>query len=100
MLSNGIYYCQTEERGDTMAQISLRIEDEVKKKAEQACADIGMSLSTAINIYLKKLGREKRIPFEVSVDPFYSQENMERLRNSVAQMEATGGTVHEVELDD
>lgn len=43
-----------------MAQISLRIEDDVKKKAEQTCADIGMSLSTAINIYLKKLGREKR----------------------------------------
>ncbi len=75
-----------------MAQISLRIEDDVKKMAEQACADIGMSLSTAINIYLKKLGREKRIPFEVSVDPFYSQENMARLKESIAQMEATGGT--------
>ena len=83
-----------------MAQISLRIEDDVKKKAEQACADIGMSLSTAINIYLKKLGREKRIPFEVSVDPFYSEENMARLRKSVEQMESTGGTVHEVDLDD
>ncbi|MCM1155828.1 MAG: type II toxin-antitoxin system RelB/DinJ family antitoxin [Roseburia sp.] len=83
-----------------MAQISLRIEDDVKKSAEQACADIGMSLSTAINIYLRKLGREKRIPFEVSVDPFYSQENMDRLRKSVVQMEATGGTVHEVKLDD
>ena len=47
-----------------MAQISLRIEDDVKRMAEQACADIGMPLSTAINIYLKKLGREKRIPFE------------------------------------
>ena len=44
--------------------------------------------------------REKRIPFEVSVDPFYSQENMTRLRNSVAQMEATGGPVHEVDFDD
>ena len=32
-----------------MAQISLRIEDDVKKMAEQACADIGISLSTAIN---------------------------------------------------
>lgn len=83
-----------------MAQISLSIEDDVKKKAEQACADIGMSLSTAINIYLKKLGREKRIPFEVSADPFYSEENMIRLRQSVAQMEATGGTVHEVKLDE
>ena len=83
-----------------MAQISLRIEDDVKKSAEQACADIGMSLSTAINIYLRKLGREKRIPFEVSVDPFYSPENMDRLRKSVAQMEATGGTVQEGKLDD
>ncbi len=83
-----------------MAQISLRIDDDVKKKAEQACADIGMSLSTAINIYLKKLGRERRIPFEVAVDPFYSQENMDRLRKSVEQMEATGGTVHEVDFND
>ena len=83
-----------------MAQISLRIEDDVKEMAEQACADIGMSLSTAINIYLKKLGREKRIPFEVAVDPFYLQENMIRLKESVAQMEATGGTVHEVDFDD
>ena len=83
-----------------MAQISLRIEDDVKRKAEQACADIGMSLSTAINIYLKKLGRERRIPFEVAADPFYSEENMSRLRKSVAQMEATGGIIHEVDLDD
>lgn len=36
-----------------MAQISLRIEDDVKKNAEQACADIGISLSTAINISSK-----------------------------------------------
>lgn len=83
-----------------MVQISLRIEDDVKKKAEEVCADIGLSLSTAITIYLKKLGREKRIPFEVTADPFYSETNMNRLRESVAQMEATGGTVHEVNLDD
>lgn len=83
-----------------MAQISLRIEDEVKRKAEEACADIGLSLSAAITIYLKKLGRERRIPFEVSADPFYSEENMSRLRRSIEQMESTGGTVHEVELDD
>ena len=83
-----------------MAQISLRIDNDVKKSAEQACADIGISLSTAINIYLKKLGRERRIPFEVSADPFYSDENMTRLRASIAQMEISGGTIHEVKLDD
>ena len=54
-----------------MVQISVRIDDEVKRSAEQVCADIGMSLSTAINIYLKKLGRERRISFEVRADPFF-----------------------------
>lgn len=44
--------------------------------------------------------REKSILSEVSVDPFYSQENMNRLKNSVAQMESTGGTVYEVDLDE
>lgn len=83
-----------------MAQISIRIDDEIKKSAEQVCEDIGMSMSTAITIYLKKLGRERRIPFELSADPFYSDENMVRLRKSVTQMELTGGTIHEVELDD
>lgn len=33
-------------------------------------------------------------------DPFYSPENMVRLKRSIAQMEATGGTVHEVSYDD
>lgn len=83
-----------------MAQLSIRIDDDVKKKAERVCAEIGLSLSAAINIYLKKMGRENRIPFEVSADPFYSEENMQRLDRSIAQMEATGGTVHEVDLDD
>ncbi len=82
-----------------MTQINLRVEDSVKLNAEQVCADLGLSLSSAINIFLKKLGRERRIPFEVSVDPFYSDENMARLKRSIAQMEATGGTIHEVDLD-
>ncbi len=83
-----------------MTQISIRVDDDVKRMAEDACADIGLSLSAAINVYLKKLGREKRIPFEVSVDPFYSEENMQRLHRSIVQMETSGGTVHEVNLDD
>lgn len=64
-----------------MTQINLRVEDEVKRSAEEACEELGMSMSTAITIFLKKMGREKRIPFEVSVDPFYSKENMRYLES-------------------
>lgn len=78
-----------------MAQISLRIDDDVKKRAEQACADMGLSMSTAINIYLKKLGRERRIPFEVSADPFYSESNMAHLRRGIAALNAGKGVEHE-----
>ncbi len=81
-----------------MAQISIRVEDNVKKMAEEACAEIGMSLSTAINVYLKKLGREKRIPFEVSVDPFYSDANMERLRERIDDYESGKSTLKEHDL--
>lgn len=62
-----------------MAQINLRIDDDIKRSAEAVCAEIGMSMSTAITIYLKKLGRERRIPFEVAADPFYSEKNLQYL---------------------
>lgn len=69
-----------------MAQISFRVDDEIKKKAERTFDDIGISMSEAINIYLKTVVRENRIPFELSADPFYSDENMSRLRESIRQV--------------
>ena len=69
-----------------MAQISFRVDDEIKKKAERTFHDIGISMSAAINIYLKTVVRENRIPFELSADPFYSDENMSRLRESIRQV--------------
>lgn len=71
-----------------MAQISLRVDDTVKRNAEQVCEDIGISMSTAINIYLKKLGRERRIPFEVAADPLYSSENAAILDKRIADIRA------------
>ena len=69
-----------------MAQISFRVDDEIKKKAERTFDDIGISMSAALNIYLKTVVRENRIPFELSADPFYSDENMSRLRESIRQV--------------
>ena len=55
-------YCKYTKEGDFMAQISLRIDDEVKREAEHVLNEIGLSMSAAINIFLKKVSREKRIP--------------------------------------
>ncbi|MBP5598666.1 MAG: type II toxin-antitoxin system RelB/DinJ family antitoxin [Lachnospiraceae bacterium] len=83
-----------------MAQISMRIDDSVKRKAEQACDALGLTMSTAINLYLVKLGNEMRIPFEVSVDPFYSAANQSVLEKSVKQLNSGKGKKHELLEED
>ena len=80
--------------------VSVRMDNELKKEFDNICNELGLSMTTAITLLAKKMTREKRLPFEVSIDPFYSEENMKRLRASIAQMEATGGTIHEVDLYD
>jgi DNA-damage-inducible protein J len=62
-----------------MAQVNIRVDDLVKAKAESACSDMGMSMTTAINIFLVKLGNERRIPFEVSAQPSMSKVEAESL---------------------
>ena len=79
-----------------MAQLSMRVDDNVKKKAEMACEALGLTMTAAINLYLVKLGNEMRIPFEVSVDPFYSAENQRALEKSIQQLNAGKGKQHDL----
>ena len=54
-----------------MAQVlvNFRIDEDVKRDMEQACREMGLSMSTAFTVFAKKVGREKRIPFEIAVEP-------------------------------
>ncbi len=52
-----------------MAQVNFRIDDDVKARAESACAAMGLTMSAAINIFLTKVANERRIPFEISAVP-------------------------------
>jgi DNA-damage-inducible protein J len=56
--------------------VNFRMDSEDKKGMEDVCKELGMSMSTAFTIFAKKMRRERRIPFEVSIDPFYSDANM------------------------
>ncbi len=55
-----------------MVNVNFKLDAETKRGMEQACKDMGLSLS----VFAKKVSREKRIPFELSVDPFYSESNI------------------------
>ena len=71
--------------------VNFRMDADLKKSMEQACSELGMSMTTAFTIFAKKVSRERRIPFEVSVDPFFSETNtryLERIAQDVAQGQA------------
>lgn len=59
-----------------MAQINIRIDDNLKEKAEILFEELGLNMSTAFNIFIRQSIRQGGIPFEITtqVDPF---ENLE-----------------------
>ena len=80
------------------AMINFRMDEELKKSMEETCRDLGLSMTTAFTIFAKKMTREKRIPFEVSVDPFYSESNMTYLKKVVEDIESGKAVLVEHEL--
>ena len=81
-----------------MTQVNFRIEDDVKANAEAALKDMGLNMSTAITMFLVKVGRERRIPFEITADPFYSAENIAELERRVQSVDNGTATLKEHEL--
>ena len=73
-----------------MAQVmvNFRMDENLKKDMEETCREMGMSMTTAFTVFAKKVSREKRIPFEISADPFYSEENIRYLENIISQIES------------
>lgn len=78
-------------------QISFRIDDDVKRSAEKVLDDLGLTMSAAITVFLKKVGREHRIPFELSADPFYAESNIRYLEGIIKDIEE--GRAHFAEHD-
>ncbi len=68
--------------------VNFRMDEEDKKGMEEVCRELGLSMTTAFTIFAKKMRREKRIPFDVSVDPFYSDSNISYLHRVITEIES------------
>ena len=67
--------------------VNFRMDADLKKNMEEGCSELGMSMTTAFTVFARKVCRERRIPFEVSADPFYSESNMRYLRRVIRDFE-------------
>ena len=83
--------------------VNIRVDEELKKQTEILLSDMGLNMSTAVNIFLRQVLRTGGIPFEITTrtDDFYNPVNQQSLRNSIDRLEKGLGTEHElIEVDE
>lgn len=83
-----------------MAQVmvNFRMDEATKTAMDAICKELGLNASIAYNMFAKKVVREKRIPFEINLDPFYSESNIRALKHSLEQ--ARNGEIVTLAIDD
>ena len=76
---------------------------QIEKNFDMICTELGLNMTAAINVFARALARKQGMPFDLMIndDFFYSEADMERLRKSIASLEAGKGIVHKlIEADD
>lgn len=81
-----------------MAMVNFRMDATLKKNMERVCKEMGLSMTTAFTMFATKVSRERRIPFEINADPFYSAENMAHLSRVTAEVDSGKAKLEEHEL--
>ncbi|MCD7746492.1 MAG: type II toxin-antitoxin system RelB/DinJ family antitoxin [Lachnospiraceae bacterium] len=85
------------------ATITARVDERDKARFDSFCSNVGLTASAAVNIFVKAVLRENRIPFDIAynADLFYSEENLAYVEKSVRELRAGKGHAHElIEVDD
>ena len=73
-----------------MAQsnLTIRIDEDVKREAESLFNKIGINMSAAINIFFRQALREQAMPFELKpYDDYYTGKRLDRVLRSIGQAE-------------
>ena len=78
--------------------VNFKLDPDTKKSFEEVCSEMGLSVSAALTVFVKKVSREKRIPFEINADPFYSESNIRQLESIVRDIKSGNAHFTEHEL--
>ena len=86
-----------------LVTLTARVDEKDKASFDAFCSNVGLNVSTAVNLFVKAVLRENRIPFEITQtsDAFFSEENMAYVKRSVQELREGKGTVHQlIKVDD
>ena len=68
--------------------VTIRIDESIKRRFEEFCADVGMNMSVAVNMFIRASLREQKIPF--SIEPIGNSCGLSLLRGMRAEAEGRG----------
>ncbi len=75
------------------AMVIFRMDADLKNRTEETCRKMGLTMTSAFTMFAAKVTQEQRIPFEIVADPFYSETNITRLKQAIADVEAGRSTL-------
>jgi len=73
--------------------VSVRMDRDLKNQADDFFSSVGLTMSSAVSVFVRQCLRKGKIPFEIEADPFYSESNQARLRESIAKAERGEGLI-------
>lgn len=79
--------------------LNVRVDANDKKCFEQFCASVGMNVSTAVNMFIKAVLREQKLPFEVKANTF-DEKIYEKLKEAELEMTNTSKRYSKEEIID
>jgi len=84
-----------------MATITVRVDDQLKSNFDLLCDMFGLSNSAALNLFMKAVVRERRIPFDIKAESdaearIRGWEAFQRMRESVKNTDAADMTLDDI----
>ena len=68
--------------------VTIRVDEEVKKRFEEFCSEVGMNMSVAVNVFIRASLRHQRIPF--TIESSSASNGLHLLREMRAEAEERG----------
>jgi len=70
-----------------MAQtsINIRTDENLKKQFDAICNELGLNLSSAINIFMRTVVREREIPFAITAAPSFMVNTRDELDGKIRE---------------
>ena len=61
--------------------VTIRVDEDIKRRFEEFCIDVGLNMSVAVNMFIRASLRERKIPFQIeSTAPSYGLALLKEMR--------------------